>query len=236
MTDVLIATTVAPWKCNGRGELAWLQDAEARWAQSKDHGVHTSLFCAFEVDGRGMDPYRKLEARLQETKIPVKAITFSIDNGDDEFNERNRLTRICTGRNLAHDYAQQMHYTHILFVDSDTAIPTDSVWKLASVDHGIVCGYVPSYCHDGPRVIEYPNIDLREHWTTAGFMLVRRDVFRHLRWRWDLEIESTDDPCFQADAKNFGWGESWVRHDVIGDHVEPLISVEERPEDRTYYR
>jgi hypothetical protein len=242
---VLVATTCAPWKCNGVGELAWLDRAEERLMRAEDAGIRLTHFLAAEVDGRGMEPYDALEDRLCEVKAAadpawdVVTWQFRVDDLIQEFDGRSRLHRICAGRNLAHEYAQSdFSISHILFIDTDTSVPADSVNRLLEVDHGIVCGHVPNYAHSGPKVPnpEYRDMDLQEHWTTAGFMMVRRDVFRKMRWRWDLQSGSTDDPCFQADAQEFGFGQTWVRHDVVGTHVEPLVGVEERDADRTYYR
>lgn len=73
------------------------------------------------------------------------------------------------------------------------------------------------------------------HWNTAGFLLVHKDVWRNLRWRIDLEAGRTDDPCFDQDARRIGYP-TLVRKDVQGVHVDPLIPVEDRPEDRKIYR
>ncbi len=237
--SVLIATTVAPWKANGNGELAWLERAEERWVKAREAGIDVSHFIAYEVDDRGMAPYSELEARLGEDLPMIHTVThqFMMNTGETEYSGRSRLGRICAGRTMAHDYAQQQAYTHILFLDSDVEVEDDCVPKLLEVDHGIVGGHVPVYGLDGPQVEEHRNIDLREHWNTAGFLLVRRDVFRALRWRWDLETGCTDDPCFQQDAVKGGWGQTWVRHDVIGVHVEPMVPVEDRNDvDRKIYQ
>jgi hypothetical protein len=65
--------------------------------------------------------------------------------------------------------------------------------------------------------------DVREHWNTAGALLVRPEAARRLRWRYDLSIGSTDDPCFQADAEELGYGMTWVRHDVVGQHHPGMV-------------
>lgn len=73
------------------------------------------------------------------------------------------------------------------------------------------------------------------HWNTAGFLLVHKDVWRKLRWRIDLAAGQTDDPCFDEDARRLGFP-TLVRKDVQGVHVDPLIPVEKREEDRKIYR
>lgn len=78
--------------------------------------------------------------------------------------------------------------------------------------------------------------DVQEHMNTAGFLLVQRDLFRRLRWRWDLDAGMTDDPCYHADALALGVP-TYVRHDVIGRHwPEQIPALEARGYDLTVAR
>lgn len=71
--------------------------------------------------------------------------------------------------------------------------------------------------------------DVRMHWNTAGALMVRDHAARHLRWRYDLSRGQTDDPCFQEDAVRAGYGQTWVRHDVVGrHHPETIAPLEAR--------
>lgn len=143
-----------------------------------------------------------------------------------------RLAGICAGRNLAHEYAQRdRDISHILFLDTDLQPPVDAIDRLLRLDHPVVGGHVPVYCLDGPRVEEVDG-DVREHWNTAGFLLVARDVFRTVRWRWDLEADMTDDPAFAHDVRLLGFGPTWVDHEVIGLHP-PLVPFDQRGHDLT---
>lgn len=73
--------------------------------------------------------------------------------------------------------------------------------------------------------------DVREHWNTAGCLLVRRPIFRRVAWSWDAESGTTDDPHYQNRAK----ARTWVRHDVEVLH-EPLVPLEQRNHDRRVIR
>src|SRR6478736_3161812 len=95
--SVLIATTVAPWKCNGFGELAWLERADKRYEIARDAGIDVSHFCAYEIDDRGMEPYEELEAAFGEDLPGAKNTThqFMIRTEETEYDGRSRLGRIC---------------------------------------------------------------------------------------------------------------------------------------------
>lgn len=110
---------------------------------------------------------------------------------------------------------------------------TDCDWIQTCVD-GPPCDDEHHYSGEHHHVYPYR---VEEFATTAGFLMISRDVARALRWRVDKDAGMTDDPCFQADAVKMGFGMTYVRRDVVGVHVEPLIAVEAREKElRRYYR
>ncbi len=227
---ITVATTVAPWKCNGLEELAWLDTAEEMMEDAASVGHDLTFFAAIEEDARGKEPFTELYTRLADL-VNAEVWSFSLDDGAELIDSDNRLVRICTGRNLAHEFAMRHGQSHILFLDSDIAPDGDCISKLLEVNHPVVGGEVPTYCLSGPEV---PGFDfpIQEHWNTAGFLLVRREVFSKLRWRWSKEDGMTDDICFQTDQQTWGFGQTWVRHDVHGQHFPPIIGpVEDRDEE-----
>lgn len=247
---ILIGATCAAYKCDG-SELAWLENAEQIRESIQDDVV---FFLALQLGHGHDDRCDKLRRRMAELGGVVW--TFSIDEGADEITSYNRLVGICTGRNLICEYAtREALITGLLFVDTDLHLPVDGLAKLLeATDSGVfhsVGGHVPSYCLDGrpvPREQLHTKAceadpcscgakgwDVREHWNTAGFLLVTRAVFRWLRWRWDPQVGLTDDPCFDLDLHNAGWPRTVVRHDVIGHH-ESLVALEQRRADRSIRR
>ncbi len=230
---IIVGATCASWKCNGKGELAWLETAEALIEDAASVGHELTFFASLEVDARRQQPFHGLLDRMED--LPSSFWTFSLDDGVEEIDTMNRLVRICTGRNLVHEYALRNFASHILFVDTDTWVPGDSISKLLELRHPVVGGEVPNYRLQGPPV---PGFDfpVQEHWNTAGFLLVERDVFTRLRWRTDHPLGLSDDPCFDFDAHAAGFGHTWVRKDVIGQHIEPLLPVEERTADKRIHR
>ena len=80
-------------------------------------------------------------------------------------------------------------------------------------------GSIPNYQFDGPPAPGYPeDRDVRGHMSSAGFLLVRRTVFRRIKWRWDLDLLLPDDPCFHRDCEEFRGVRTRVRHDLVARH------------------
>lgn len=240
---ILVGTTMAAWKYEGRegAAHAWLLNGEEMIESDKD----VAFFAAFEVDARGIAPFQPTIDRLLELHAAgahhVQWWTFSIDDHVDEIDSNTRLVRICEGRNLITDYAMRHRASEILFLDSDTRVQGDCIPKLREVGWPIVGGRVGNYCQHGEVVTHHPEhgypfpFPVQRHWNTAGFLWVSRFLFRRLRWRYDLEAQMTDDPCYDLDAGALGYP-TLVRHDVNGEHLDYLVPVEKRPGDRTYHR
>lgn len=229
---VLVATTLAPYVM-GRDEEYW-----SSWISNREaFNFHEcELFAALEVDGRGEKVFDELKGRMRQLG-PSAFWSFSINNGDTEYTSSNRLSRICTGRNLITEYATQRgDITHILFLDADVRPADELVAELLLMDTGVCGADVPTYCLSGPPAPAYlfpQSWDVREHMNTAGCLLVRRDVFRALRWRWDGEAGMTDDPCYHADAKLLGHP-TYVRHDTQCLHYPAVLPpMEQRGHDRS---
>lgn len=244
---VVVATTLTGFAMSDEDTWAsWLINAEAI-SQSIREPVR--YFAAIETDARGEDPFRRLCDRL--SGLDGDWWTFHLDDGRTTVNTANRLRHITMGQNLATDYAlSDPDCTHLLFLAADLEPPADCLPKLLEVDWPIVGGHVPTYCLDGPeategnlypltgtsadfyrggRPVKYPDADVRVHMATAAFVLIRRDLLRYVRWRWDLDAGMSDDPCLHHDARTFHGVETLVRHDVIGrHHPEAIGAIETR--------
>lgn len=232
---ILLATTCHPYKytaANAMEYLAWLAHADKLTTR---HDVE--LFAALELDGRGVEAHEPLLSRMQafaesSTRLGSDFWTFSVNDRATEITSGNRLKRICTGRNLIMEYAnERQDVTHILFADTDVEIPAGAIDRLLEVNWSIVGGEVPTYCLSGPEIAGYP-FPVQQHWNAAGFLMIDRFLVRRLRWGWDLDGGTTDDPWFQARAADMGWP-TRVRKDVIGLHHPACIPpVEHRGLDR----
>lgn len=233
---ILLASTVAPHKLDEGYTTKWLTSVPAGAA----------VFLAAEIDRRGWTHYLDRAPELGLALDRLKAIvwTFTIDKaplapGSTEVTTPDRLVRICTGRNLAIDLAIWTRCSHILYVDTDVEIPIDALENLLEVDRPLVFGHIPSYCLSGPLAAGLPG-RCQWHWSSAGFCLVRRDVFRHVRWGHDPDDGDgkTDDPTFARDVELMGkaLGRDWrpvTRHDVVGKHwPEVILPLEKRNVDR----
>lgn len=81
--------------------------------------------------------------------------------------------------------------------------------------------------------------DVRLHMETCACMLLRRDVVRRIKWRYDPDAGTTDDPSIHADLRDFLGEQVYSRHDVLATHwPESIPSIEDRhsEEERRVYR
>lgn len=249
---IVVGATVAPYKMGERIEWgAWLDVIGDMADDARVCGHDLNVFLAAETDARGLAPYEPLTERLADVLrthgVASEGWSFSLDTGAKEWDGGNRIPRICHGRNMITDYATAKAADWILHLDTDTRPDPKTISKLLALRWPIVGGDVPSYCLSGPEVhhtgrlwLEGGSIWLggpydfpvQRHWNTAGYLMVHSDVFSRLRWGSAEGV--SDDPWYQARARDLGWP-TLVRKDCIADH-RPLVSVEDRDHDRTMRR
>lgn len=239
--SVLVGTTLTTFAMQ-QPEIwsSWLTHARAMKQDTPD----VTFFAAIEMDARGYKPFELLIDRLAELNGGEdEYYGYLLDDGRVTVTSTNRLRHICFGWNLIIDRAcTDMGISHILFLGADTSVPGDSISKLIELDHPLVGGHVPTYCLDGPMARErgghkYAGMDVREHMNTTSFLMVRRDLFRTLRFRWDLDEGLSDDPALFKDAQEIYGIPTYVRHDLVGQHYPEVIPpVEHRGYDLTVER
>lgn len=239
--ELLVGTVVAPFKAASGESTQWLDGANSVIHNAKEAGfTKVHLMASIELDSRGTAPYSELLSRLDEVSfhegVEIVVWKYAIDDGADHLDTHNRLVRICTGRNLIHEYtSRNKPITHVLFLDSDVTPDGDCVPKLIEVDADVVGGHVPAYCLSGPKVGGYP-FPVERHWNTAGFLFVRRRVVDKIRWRSSVvDSGCSDDPCFNLDAIEAGFKATFVRKDVIGRHPD-LKELSARGHDLRIYK
>lgn len=226
---------------------AWLYGAEESRRVCEENGIALHFFAAVEVDARGIELFSPLVDRLRE--LGGGYWTFMLDDGRTEVTTANRLRHITTGQNLASDYCTSPSIDYMLFMAADCQPAAAAVPKLIELDHPIVGGHVSTYGLHGPTVMHtvdmhkpaeprYPDEwDVQEHMATAAFMLIHREVYTRLRWRWDAVAGMSDDPAYHHDAKTLLGLDTYVRHDVVGRHYPMTIgAVETRGHDMTVVR
>lgn len=229
---IVVGTTLAAMAMSGPDAWSgWLFQAEQLAEKSEPNADigEVRFFAAIQVDARGLAPFEPLLDRLNDLNNQGFAAdywTYSLDDGRTEIDMQNRLRHITAGQNLVTDYAQGSGATHLLFLASDTSCPPDSLNQLVALRHPYVGGHVPTYGLDGPVVEQYRathDDDIREHMPSAAFVLLRRDLFRYIRWRHDADVAMSDDPCLYHDAKEFLGVQGIVHHGVVGQHYPPSI-------------
>ncbi len=238
---VLVASTMAQYVTDKQEtSLSWLANAEAMQEAYPD--IH--FFGALEVNDVGLEGLRPFhQVGLRITGLGGVYWKFSYGDYRDEIGTWNRLRHICAGRNMIQDYAMEIGASHILFLDADMMPPPDCIPKLLEMNWPLVGGHVPTYDLSGPSVhtnrpypmdpadetLYPPSWNVQEHMNTAGFLMVERQVFNRVRWRYSSDNNSTDDPCYERDAREFLGFPTFVRHDVVGVHYpESIIEIENR--------
>jgi hypothetical protein len=233
-TVVVGTTTCAAYMDQEDTWGAWLYAAEAMQIFALGGGYEVRFFAALEVDARGLAPFQPLLVRLAE--LGGEYWTYSLDDGRTQVTTANRIRHLTMGQNLVNDYCcGDPDVSHLLFMAADTEPAADAIDLLTEVNHPVVGGEVTTYGLHGPRITTFPFV-VEEHMATAAFVMLSREAFRLLRWRWDLDEGMTDDPCLHADALQRGWS-TYVRKDCIGRHYpEAIGAVETRGHDMTVHR
>jgi hypothetical protein len=201
---------------------AWLHNAEEMIRTSPfDVEFHTSI----QVDARGIEPFAPLLRRLYE--IGGTHWTFSLDDGRIRVTGENRGRHICTGINLTVEYATSVGATHWLRLEADTEAPPDVIPRLLEVGNGLAAAACSTYfTYDNPdywaRAPQY-DFPVVEGPMAAVCLLVEREVFKRLKWRWDPDEQTTDDPSYTQDAKDFFGVPTLTRLDCVASHWPPAI-------------
>ena len=218
---VIVGTTLAAFAMTREDAWSsWLNDAEQIIASHPD-GVR--YFAALQLDARGLEPFAPLLDRLAD--IGGEHWTYSLDDGRTEVSMTNRWRHIVVGQNLVMDFCQaDLAVSHCLFLAADTAVPADIIPRMLEMDHPLVAPFLTTYELRGPRVDRYP-FHVEDAMASAAAIFIARDVFRRIRWRWDLEAGMSDDPCFWADAKTLLGIATHVRHDVHATHYPISIGA-----------
>lgn len=219
---IVVGTTIAAFAMDREDAWAsWMRNAEAIQAHAAAIGHEVRYFAAIEVDGRGLEPFGPFLDRL--AAIGGEYWTYSLDDGRSEVTMTNRWRHITFGQNMNMDYCQANHdISHLLFVAADTMCSDDVMPRMLEMNHPIVAPFIDTYGLRGPVVPEYP-YHVESAMASAAAIFMAREVFRLIRWRWDLDAGSSDDPCFYHDTQTYLGIPTYVRHDVKAEHFPRCI-------------
>lgn len=220
---IVIATTLTTFAMLGEREVwaSWLDNADA-FAASHD----VQFFAAIETDRRGIGPFAALTERLEQ--LDGHWWWYSLDDGRQSVTTLNRQRHLTMGENLAADYATDVGATHMLFVAADCTPPPDVLPRLLEVAYPLVGAECPTYCLHGNAVDGY-QFPVQAQPFSAACVLIERQLFKRLRWRYDPDEGMTDDPAYEHDALDLFGVQSYVRKDCVARHYpEAIPAIEHR--------
>jgi hypothetical protein len=199
---------------------SWLLNAEAMKEHAASVDAELLYFAALELDGRGVEPFMPLIQCLDE--LGGMHWTWQLNDGRIAVTTANRLRHITAGQNFTTEYANSYGADWLLFLAADVMAPDDVVPRLLELNHPLCGPDIPTYGLTGQRVPGYP-FPVEEQLISAGAIFIRRDIFKLLRWRYDIEAAMSDDPAYRFDAKILLGIPSYVRKDCVARHFPEVI-------------
>lgn len=229
---IIVGTTIASFAMSEPDAWSsWLKHAERQQAIAADAGHDLRHFAAIQTDARGIEPFADLCNAIAD--LGGEWWTYSLDDGRTRVSMTNRWRHIVVGQNLVVDYCQaRPDCSHLLFLAADCAASSDIVPRMLEMDHPLVAPYITTYGLRGPEVLtdggtpRYP-FHVEDSMASAAALFIARDVFRRIRFRWDLDAQMSDDPCFHHDAKTLLGIPTYVRHDVLARHYPEAVGAYE---------
>lgn len=211
---------------------SWLKNAERMRFKAQEHDIE--FFAAIEIDARGRDLFKPLVDRLEE--LGGHYFYFMLDDGRTTVTTANRQRHLTMGENLCTDYCVEEGAVYMLFCAADCMPPVDVIPKLLEVDWPYVGAEIPTYCLSGPEVPGY-DFPVQQQLASAACVLIHRQIFNRLRWRYDPPAGTTDDPSYAFDCADLFGILPRVRKDCVAKHYpESIPAIEERGYDLEVHR
>lgn len=223
-TPTVVVGTTLPTMAMGDPDAwaSWLMHAERQQLMAENAGYRLRHFAAIQTDARGIDPFRPLIARLEE--LGGSYWTYSLDDGRDRITMTNRWRHITFGQNLVVEHCQSdPDCAFLLFLAADCAAPSDIVPRMLEMKHPLCAPFITTYGLRGEKVEAFEDYHVEDAMASAAALWIARDVFRRIRFRWDLDEGMSDDPCFHHDAKTLLGIPTYVRHDVRARHYPEAV-------------
>lgn len=235
---IVVATTLHAYVMDNPDHWgSWMRNAEKVKEEYARFGDWAKIqyFAAIQLDARGLEPFKPFLDRLNE--IDGGFWTYSLDDGRTQVTTKNRLRHIVVGQNLCNDFAMSTNdCTHMLFMAADCMPPDDIMPRMLEMNHPLCAPYIRTYNLRGKKIDKYPFL-VEEAMASAAAIFMDRRIFSSIRWRWDLDNNMSDDPCYHHDSLHYLGVPTYVRHDCIAKHFpEAVGAIETRGHDMTVFR
>lgn len=140
-------------------------------------------------------------------------------HGDATFTTMECRHSLCVSRNKGVAILLSGCYDHILFVDDDTEIPSDTISKLLECDCNVASGCVPTFIKRLPVLaVAERSLDDDYIWRSSWFdgieevaacggacMMIRRAVFDYLPFPWFTDMEFYEDGRYRRVSGDLGF-------------------------------
>lgn len=226
---IAVCTTLAAYVMDNPGTYAsWIENHAYVTEYAKSVDASLTYFAAIETDARGIVPFKPLINKL-ESMPDGDYWTYRLDDRRTHITIGNRLRHLTMGQNLASEFATAGEFDWMLFLAADTKPPDDVIPKLLEMNHPLIGCEIPTYCLKGTRVPQYTEYPVEEQLISAACIMIRRDIFKILRWRNDPDEMTSDDPSYRRDAQVLLDIPSYVRKDCRATHYpEAVCGIETR--------
>lgn len=221
---IIVGTTLAAFVMDQEDAWSsWMKNAELVKEEYKNFSGNDNIkyFAAIQLDARGIDVFKPFIERLES--IGGEYWTFMLDDGRTNVDMKNRWRHIVFGQNVIFEYAQaNKDCTHLLVSGADCMPPNNIMEKMLEMNHPIVAPYISTYALKGPRVDKY-SYPVMDAMATPACLLIAREIFTKIKWRWDMDNGISDDYCFHYDTKTYLNTPTYVREDVKARHFPESI-------------
>lgn len=224
--DVMVATLICDRKAASQQTI--LENLKSLHAG----GTHFTFY--LNIESTQPKLYQPIRDFCAENNIKLITDVWNIESGwwnKPSFDQdMARLFPITMAREMARYAAVWSNFSHLLYIDADVVVPSNSIEVLLAMDKDICGGSVPGrgvhshVSYHGGKPQPAKNGIMKTDYATAGFMMIKRCVFQCISWRYgyieDGRGPFSEDPLYAHYAAMAGFDLWYVNLDLIAKHLD----------------